>query len=307
MMFEKKHPIVDLEFNLFEILACPQCHSALHRAADELVCTGCAEHYPVRNGVPLFVQYAQTPEFMPQYESIDSVIRKRFGERVHRILWEFNRFPVKVTTESRDIVTKLLTQLIPRTARILNLGSGQFIQDWALFREHRTRVVNLDIVPFSGTHIAADAHQLPFFGDTFDLVYMSCVLEHVRDASIVVEECYRVLRPEGYVYSTTPFVSRFHSDSDYRRWTPMGLDYLFQDFEKVANGVHCGPGSAVALALREFIPLLFGSGYLHFAVKFLAGWLLVPLAYLDLLLVRNPRAYKLAQSLFFLGQKKTRP
>lgn len=303
-MFKKKPLAVDLDFDLLEILACPQCHSALHQAVDELVCTGCAKRYPVRNGVPIFAHYTHVPEFVPEYESTDTVIRKRFGRKVHRILWEFNRFPIVVTAESRDIVTKRLPQLLPPTARILNLGSGQFSQDRTLFPEHRTRVVNLDIVPFTGTHIAADAHQLPFFGDTFDLIYMSCVLEHVRDACVVIKECHRVLKPGGYIYSTTPFVSRFHSDSDYRRWTLMGLDYLFQDFEKVASGIHCGPGSAVALALREFIPLFFGSRYLHFAVKFLVGWLLMPIAYFDLLLVRNPRAYRLAQSFYFLGRKK---
>ncbi len=300
----KQMPLpVDLEFDLLEIVVCPRCHSVLHRTGGELVCTGCAERYPVRNGALCFVQSARMPEFVPQYESTNSMIKKRLGERTHRLLWKFYRNPLVVTAESRDTVARLLPQLLPSDAKILNLGSGQFVQNWRLFREHRTRIVNLDITPFNGTHIAADAHQLPLVDNTFNLVYMSCVLEHVRDARVVVKECYRILKPGGYLFSTTPFISRFHSDSDYRRWTLMGLDYLFRDFEKVSSGIHCGPGSAVALALREFFPLFFGSGYLYLAVKLLAGWLLVPIAYLDLLLTRNRHAYKLAQSLYFLGRK----
>lgn len=306
-MSKQTHPPIALEFDLLGILACPHCHSPLHQGKDELICTRCDEQFPVQNGVPVFVPYAQTPEFVPQYESTDTMIRKRFGTRFHRLVWQLYRNPLVVTTESKDVVTRLLPQLLPATARILNLGSGQFAQNWTLFHEHRTRVVNLDIIPFGGAHVAADAHQLPFFDDTFDLVYTSCVLEHVRDANVVVGECHRVLKPGGYCYSTTPFISRFHSDSDYRRWTPMGLDYLFRSFKRLASGIHCGPGSAVALTLREFFPLFFGSGYLHFTVKLLAGWLLMPIAHLDPLLVRNRRAYKLAQSFYFLGQKEAQP
>ena len=303
-MSGQSHQFAELDFDLLEIVACPRCHVALQRAGDELLCPGCAGRYPVRDGVLCFVDSAQTPEFAAQYESIDSRVKRQFGERAHRVFWKLYRNPLVVTAESRDVVDQQLARLLAPKARILNLGSGQFIHKWTLFGEIRSRVVNLDIVPFGGTHIAADAHQLPFFGETFDLVHMSCVLEHVRDADVVVEQCRRVLKPGGYIYSTTPFVSRFHSDADYRRWTPMGLGYLFRDFTRVASGVHCGPGSAVALALREFLPLFFGSGYLHFAVKLVAGWLLLPVAYLDLLLMRNRYAYKLAQSLYYLGQKE---
>lgn len=295
----------ELDFNLFEILACPQCHGVLHRTTNGLACVDCARRYPILDGVPVFVEGAHTPEFAPQYESTDALIRQQLGGTIHQVLWKLYRNPLKVTDESREIITDRLLTLLSSEAMILNLGSGQFAQNQPLFRKYQSRIVNLDIVPFEGTHVTGDGHQLPFFSETFDLVYMSCVLEHVRDASIVVEECYRVLASGGYLYSTTPFVSRFHSDSDYRRWTLMGLEYLFRDFEVVASGIHCGPGSAIALALREFLPLFFGSGYMHLAVKFLSGWLLTPIAYLDPLLVRNPRAYKLAQSFYFLGRKAT--
>lgn len=295
---------MNLDFDLYEILACPHCHGTLSRNTDELTCSGCHRAYPVLDGIPVFVQSHHTPEFEAQYESTDSMVRARFGDRVHQLLWRLNRFPLVLTTESRELVKTSLPRLLAGDAKILNLGSGEFTQHSEFIHEFAPRVVNLDIALFGDVHIVADAHQLPFSHETFDLVYMSCVLEHVRDAAVVVRECYRVLGSGGYVYSTTPFLSRFHSDSDYSRWTAMGLDYLFRDFERVAGGVHCGPGSAIALALRDFIPLFLGTGYAYWAAKFIMGWLLTPVAYLDPLLVRNPRSYKLAQSLYFLGQKQ---
>lgn len=53
-----------LDAALLEILACPDCRSALRAddAAEELVCTGCGLAYPVRDDIPvLLVDEARRP------------------------------------------------------------------------------------------------------------------------------------------------------------------------------------------------------------------------------------------------------
>ena len=53
-----------LDASLLEILACPECRSALRAdgAAEELVCTGCGLAYPVRDDIPvLLVDEARKP------------------------------------------------------------------------------------------------------------------------------------------------------------------------------------------------------------------------------------------------------
>ncbi len=55
---------MNLEPWLLEILACPACHASLRvaEAAEELVCTGCALAYPVRDDIPvLLVDEARKP------------------------------------------------------------------------------------------------------------------------------------------------------------------------------------------------------------------------------------------------------
>ncbi len=52
--------------------------------------------------------------------------------------------------------------------------------------------------------LAADAHQLPFEDNSFDLVILSDVLEHVKKPGIVVQEVDRVLRPGGLLYASMP-------------------------------------------------------------------------------------------------------
>jgi uncharacterized protein YbaR (Trm112 family) len=50
---------VQLDPQLLEILACPQCHSTLRvdQAANELVCTSatCGLAYPVRDDIPVML------------------------------------------------------------------------------------------------------------------------------------------------------------------------------------------------------------------------------------------------------------
>jgi uncharacterized protein YbaR (Trm112 family) len=55
---------VNLDPELLEILACPDCHASLRAddAAAELVCTGCGLAYPVRDDIPvLLVDEARRP------------------------------------------------------------------------------------------------------------------------------------------------------------------------------------------------------------------------------------------------------
>jgi uncharacterized protein len=48
---------VNLDPDLLEILACPNCRAALRvdEPAGELVCTGCGYAYPVRDDIPVLL------------------------------------------------------------------------------------------------------------------------------------------------------------------------------------------------------------------------------------------------------------
>jgi ubiquinone/menaquinone biosynthesis C-methylase UbiE len=52
--------------------------------------------------------------------------------------------------------------------------------------------------------IKADACQLPFEDNSWDVVAFSSVLHHIPDFSIALREAYRVLRPGGYVFAFDP-------------------------------------------------------------------------------------------------------
>lgn len=54
------------------------------------------------------------------------------------------------------------------------------------------------------TLVAATADDLPFGPDEFDLVVAADVIEHVPDPLVMARSCYRVLRPGGALWLSTP-------------------------------------------------------------------------------------------------------
>jgi SAM-dependent methyltransferase len=73
-----------------------------------------------------------------------------------------------------------------------------------------------------------------YAADSFDLVVVDQVLEHVSDPQRAVAEIHRVLRPGGHCIATTPFLIEVHGyPSDFHRFTGPGLARLFRDYDVV--------------------------------------------------------------------------
>jgi len=94
---------------------------------------------------------------------------------------------------------------------MLDVGGGfgvmaRFLPD---FVDRENRYINLDIssemLKYSPhQNILAATEYIPFCDVSFDYVFMSDVLEHVRDKTVALKESYRVLKLGGLLLLTTP-------------------------------------------------------------------------------------------------------
>ena len=154
--------------------------------------------------------------------------------------------------------------------------------------------VNLDLFAVPGVDVAADAHSLPFRDALFQRVECDAVLEHVRSPEDVMREIRRVLAPGGYAHLVTPFCHPFHEyPKDYRRFTIDGLRELAGGLEVVAAGWRTGPTATILVFTIEYVKLLFPWRPWRMLAHGVLGWVLFPLRYLDLILLRSPDACRL--------------
>ncbi len=186
----------------------------------------------------------------------------------------------------------------PLDGVVVNLGSG--------VTAHRRDIVNVDFYPFKNVDLIADITDLPFADLSVDAVISECVLEHVPDAARCVREMYRIVKPGGVVYVVVPFVFSFHSSPhDYRRWSKMGIEQEFHQFEKIDSGIRSGMGAGLNWILAEFFATLFSFGFkkVHQVLFLCFVVLFIPLCFLDYI-VRYKTSENIASHVYYIGRKK---
>lgn len=105
-----------------------------------------------------------------------------------------------------------------------------------------------------------DGLKLPLENETADTCMLFEVLEHVHEPQVVLSECNRVLRKNGTILITVPFLWTLHDvPYDENRYTPFCLQkhLLASGFEIVrmeaSGGWHASMASMIALYVRRGI------------------------------------------------------
>ena len=103
--------------------------------------------------------------------------------------------------------------------------------------------VGLDMQDGNGVDVVADAKDIPFPDNHFDVIISTDCYEHVDWPREVTHEAFRVLKPGGVFYLTTVFSFPIHGyPDDFWRFTPNCIRLLLEDagFE-VRDLQGCGP------------------------------------------------------------------
>lgn len=97
-----------------------------------------------------------------------------------------------------------------------------------------------------------DGKNIPFADSSFDFVFASEVIEHVFNLDELLQEIVRVLRPNGYVGLTCPFVWPEHEQPyDYARYTSFALQALASQHK--LDLVRCEPSNSFPEVIIQLI------------------------------------------------------
>lgn len=117
--------------------------------------------------------------------------------------------------------------------KILDVGCGR--RSYEKFIDKSNNYIGLEVdLENKETNKLADEFyngiDLPYENDHFDILLCMQVLEHAIDSEKLISEFYRVLKPEGIVYITVPFIWGEHEiPYDFRRYTSFGIKKSLED------------------------------------------------------------------------------
>jgi ubiquinone/menaquinone biosynthesis C-methylase UbiE len=114
---------------------------------------------------------------------------------------------------------------------------------------HRLAELNFKVHGQKANLQLADAANIPFPNETFDIVYSNGVLHHTPDTVRCISEAYRVLRPGGQlIFSMYRTYSAFHlvvkvlvEGICKGRLRRLGYEGLMATVEQGADGIHVKP------------------------------------------------------------------
>lgn len=118
---------------------------------------------------------------------------------------------------------------------LLDLGCGRRPFN-LLYSKYANNSIGVD-VPFT-THeknkvdVYALGTELPFKNAIFDIILCTDVMEHIDEPQKLLKEVHRVLKLDGYLMLTTPFLVPIHEEPyDFYRYTIYGLKHLLNKSE----------------------------------------------------------------------------
>ncbi len=139
--------------------------------------------------------------------------------------------------------------------KVLDLGCGN-CKYKSLVLENGENYIGADFYQHENVDVYTDAKETPFSDGEFDTIMCLQVLEHIKEPHKVIKECYRILKKEGYIILTTPWLYPFHGEpDDFFRFSRKALEFLFtnEGFNIIKIESRGGKFRVLSGFLRKFI------------------------------------------------------
>ena len=113
---------------------------------------------------------------------------------------------VTYTENVRRVELELIADELKTTDHVLEIGGGSGYQAAAI-SGYVENCVSIDVALHPEPRFPVllyDGVTIPFGDSTFDVIFSSNVLEHVKNLDALLDECARVLKPGGAMYHIVP-------------------------------------------------------------------------------------------------------
>jgi SAM-dependent methyltransferase len=143
----------------------------------------------------------------------------------------FARLFVNSSRYYLDNFAKEAANSVPSGALVLDAGAGDCPYKHHFFH---TRYESADLCQVNKKYgeitYICDLATVPVEENHFDLIFCSQTLEHVPDPGKVLKELFRIVKPGGSLWLTTPLFYEEHEvPYDYYRYTQYGLKHLVEE------------------------------------------------------------------------------
>ena len=256
---------------LESILQCPACQGKLIRETGALLCTKCHQSFAIDKHKVLFTP---TPTNIRPSELRER--NENIGTPWRKANWQF---------------IKDQMQNLPKNTLILDVGAGHgdFLEAYKTYPH-----VLLDVYPYPKVDVVCDLTQVnPFRKETFDVILLMNVLEHVFSPMDLLDSLRKILKPNGCIILTIPFLLKIHqAPLDFVRYTHFAIEKIAKqkNFElQVISGFY-DPVGLVRETLRYY------HFWTHPQLKRMHRWVSTLLEWtlnrmIDLLSFFAPKAY----------------
>lgn len=281
---------------------CPNCkNSSLIEVNNLIICedTICNSKFKLINNKPVLINFSQS---LIDEKKIFSSNGRSIVKRKSLFVFKWLRLllygrSLKTKNNLKFCISKCINFKKPM---VLVVGGGTIGSGTEVLYSNSNIILHSFDVYFSNNiSFIADAHDIPLKSNTYDLVIIQAVLEHVLNPNKVVAECYRVLKEGSYIYAETPFMQQVHEGPyDFLRFSNSGHRYLFKDFECVKTGYIGGLSMSLIWAMSYFLSGVFRSIIIGKISRVLFFWL----RFIDLII---PNKFQMdgASGYFFIGKK----
>ena len=212
---------------------------------------------------------------------------------------------------NRRLIVRSIKQALPSfSGAVLDVGCGEKPYQSLLTHapSQASSYLGLDLPGnnYGEPDLAWDGVTIPLPNEAVDSVMLTEVLEHTPEPQAVLKEVARVLKPDGFLFLTVPFIWPIHCvPHDEFRYTPFALRRFletagFKDIEiKATGGRHAVLGVILGLWVRRR-PLISRA---HLVTRWLLSYALWPVIWSLFKLDRRPET--LGESTLIVGLSAT--